>query len=75
VKRATGELLILMIAATVCTSIVAAGIFLAIYSLVYPDRDASLGFDALAQVLNTLIGITAGFLAGRTDRRRNGDPK
>jgi len=70
VRRSTGELLVLMIAGTVCSAILLSGAFLAVFALIHPDRDLSTGFDALAGVLNTLVGLVAGFLAGRTDMSR-----
>ena len=66
-RRTTGDLLILLIAGTVCFSVIASGAGLFIVTVVHPDRDTSNGFHAISDVINTLIGLLAGFLAGRTD--------
>jgi hypothetical protein len=65
--RTTGDLLILVIASTVCFSVLASGMALFIVTLLYPEEDTSQGFHAVSDVINTLIGLLAGFLAGRTD--------
>lgn len=75
--RSTGDLLMLIIAATVCFSVLAAGFTLGLLALLQPQRDVSAGFNAISDVINTLIGLLAGFLAGRTDAhltmQRNAD--
>jgi len=75
--RTTGDLLILLIASTVCFAVLASGAGLFIVSVLHPESDSSAGFHAIGDVINTLIGLLAGFLAGRTDadltRRRQID--
>ena len=66
-RRTTGDLLVLLIAGTVCFAVTAAGAGLFIVTVVHPDRDTTSGFHAISDVINTLIGLLAGFLAGRTD--------
>jgi len=66
-ERTTGDLLILVIASTVCFSVLASGLALFIVTLWVPERDTTAGFHAVSDVVNTLIGLLAGFLAGRTD--------
>lgn len=63
-----GELLILMIAGTVCASVVLAGAGITIVRLVSPDLDVSRAIAALVGTINTLLGLLAGFIAGRNDR-------
>ena len=63
-NRTTGDLLILLIASTVCFSVLASGLALFIVTLTVPDRDTTAGFHAISDVVNTLIGLLAGFLAG-----------
>jgi len=65
--RTTGDLLILVIASTVCFSVLASGMALFVVTLWVPERDTTAGFHAISDVVNTLIGLLAGFLAGRTD--------
>jgi len=57
------------IAATVCLAVIAAEAALFAVSLLNPERDTTAGFHAVGDVINTLIGLLAGFLAGRTDAR------
>lgn len=65
--RTTGDLLVIAITATVCFSVLAAGMALFIVTLRLPDRDTTAGFHAISDVVNTLIGLLAGFMAGKTD--------
>ena len=65
--RTTGDLLIMVIASTVCFSVLASGMALFVVTLWVPERDTTAGFHAISDVVNTLIGLLAGFLAGRTD--------
>lgn len=66
-ERQTGDMLVLLIAATVCWVVFAGGATIAIIAIVNPDQDTSSASNVLADVTNTLIGLLAGFLAGRTD--------
>jgi len=68
--RSTGDLLVLMVAATVCTVLVVGVIGLGILAVARPSEDLSRAFSAVGSVLSTLVGIVAGYLAGRTDRGR-----
>lgn len=65
--RPTGELMVLMVAATVCGSVVVGGGAVILLALVQPTFDTSNAARTIADLLNTLIGLLAGFLAGRTD--------
>jgi hypothetical protein len=65
--RSTTDILILLIASTICLSVVAAGATIAIAKLVNPETDTSTATNILSDTINTLIGLLAGFLAGRTD--------
>lgn len=66
-NRPTSELLILMIAGTICFSVLASGATIATVKIIHPDLDTSSSVNALTDVINTMIGLLAGFLAGRTD--------
>ena len=63
--RPTTDLLLLMIAGTVCFAVLSATITVLILSFVQPENRG--GFAAVADVINTLISLLAGFLAGRSD--------
>jgi hypothetical protein len=68
--RSTTDLLILMIAGTVCFAVLAFGAAVAVIEIRNPDADTSTAASAISDILNTLIGLLAGFLAGRTDALR-----
>lgn len=70
-ERTTGDLLILGISFTVCFSVLASGALVGLLALVQPTRDTSAMVGAIGDVINTLIGLLAGFLAGRTDAHMN----
>lgn len=67
-RRSTGDLLVLMIAGTICITVLAAGASLTIVAIVQPERDITDTVGALANVINVLVGLLAGFLAGRRQR-------
>jgi len=58
--------MVLMIAATICTYIAATMVVLFILAIT-TDRDLSGPARNIADIINTLIGLLAGYLAGRTD--------
>src|SRR5262245_14655344 len=71
--RPTGDLLVLMITTTVCGAIVFGGTALLVFAFVHPEVDATQAARSVVNILNTMVGLLAGFLAGRTDRSiRNG---
>jgi len=65
--RSTGDLLVLLIAGTVCFMVFAAAASIVVVEIVNPKIDTSNASRQIADVINTLIGLLAGFLAGRTD--------
>lgn len=65
--KPTGDLMVLMIATTVCSSVFVGGAALVVLAVARPDLDTSSFARNIADLLNTLIGLLAGFLAGRTD--------
>lgn len=68
--RPTGDLLALLVAATVCVLVVTAGVTVAVVEIAAPEADTSDMVDVLRDVTSALIGLAAGFLAGR---RRAGE--
>jgi len=74
-NRSTTDLLILLIACTICFSIVSVAISVIVLQFVQPENKG--GFVIVSDLINTLIGLLAGFLAGRTEsmRRQNGTPE
>lgn len=56
-----------MIAGTICGSILFTGIAVAVLKLLNPEENTDTIVNQISDVINTLIGLLAGFLAGRTD--------
>jgi hypothetical protein len=71
-NRSSTDLLLLMIAGTVCVSVLVSLATVVVQTFVSPENKG--GFAAVADIINTLISLLAGFLAGRTEstRRPNG---
>jgi len=65
--RSTGEILVLMVAATVCGYVIVSGTVIILLVFVRPEVDTTNAARNIGDVINTLIGLMAGFLAGRTD--------
>lgn len=75
VNRSTTDVLVLMIAGTICVAVLATGAAIAFVEIRDSSVDTSSITNQLADVINTLIGLLAGFLAGRSSvaqGRRNG---
>lgn len=70
-SRSTTDLLILMIAGTICFAVLAAGATIGIIEIMDSGSDTSTAYKSLQDVINTLIGLLAGFLAGRTESTRD----
>lgn len=74
-RRSTGELLVLIITLTVCAILLVVTVGIVVLEAIDPDADTSTAGRAISGMLSTLTGVAAGFLAGRTDRRRNGSDR
>lgn len=72
-------MLLIMIAGTICFTVIMSGGTVAVIEIIHPEVDTSQAFAAISDVINTLIGLLAGFLAGRTEgtmrERERTDPK
>lgn len=64
--RSTTDLLLLLLAGTICAVVLFVGA--AIFVLELKGKDTAGLAGNLTDVVNTLVGILAGFLAGRSDR-------
>ena len=64
-----------LIAGTVCLLVLGVGVFAGVHALLNPDAPLSGVGTFLAGVTNTLVGLLAGYLAGRSERavRRRDD--
>lgn len=71
--RPLGDLLVLIVVITICLAVLLAAGGLAVAELLNTDTDTSASFAALAGVLSSLLALVAGYLAGRTERRRRDD--
>jgi hypothetical protein len=68
--RSTTDLIILMITITICLLLLIATLAIGIAQATQPQLDLSAPTQAIGNIVNTIIGLAAGFLAGRTDRER-----
>jgi Zn-dependent protease with chaperone function len=62
--------MLLMVAGTICVAILISIISIGMIEVVHPETDTNEAAIALGAVLNTLVGLLAGYLAGRTQRVR-----
>ena len=67
-QRSTTDLILLLITGTLCAVILFVGG--AVFVLELRGHDTAKLAGNLTDVVNTLVGLLAGFLAGRTDRKR-----
>lgn len=74
-ERPTGELLVLLIATTICGFILVMGSAVLIIEIFNPDSDTAGLAGVVSDVLSTMIGLLAGFLAGRTDKAAQNERK
>lgn len=65
--RSSGELVVLLIGATVCGVLVFTALSVLVLELAKPDADTEQITATLGEVMATMIGVIAGFLAGRTE--------
>ena len=69
-QRPTTDLLLLIVAATISGAVLLSLLAVAVTELVHPEADTSSAAAALSGVISTLVGLLAGFLAGRTNRNQ-----
>ena len=72
--RSTVDWLVLMIAGTVCFAVLATGATVAVLEIRNYRVDTTGVVSTLSDVINTLIGLMAGFLAGRAGVTRHQPP-
>jgi hypothetical protein len=73
--RSTGDLLVLLVAGTVCFMVLATGATIMVIEIVNPESDTTSAVRQVTGIVNTLIGLLAGFLAGRTDLSMQSDSR
>jgi hypothetical protein len=69
VNRPTGEILVIMIAFTICGGVAVGGVGIIVFMFLNPNSETLAATRLIAGVMNTLIGLLAGFLAGATQAR------
>lgn len=69
-ERGTADIVVIMLTATLCAIVLSAGLSLLILSIFRPDADLTPLIGAVSHALTTMIGLLAGFLAGRSLLRR-----
>lgn len=68
--RPTGEVLVLSITFTVCFGVLASGLMIGIIVIFRPGTDVSVWVSRVTGLMSTMVGLLAGFLAGRTDKQQ-----
>lgn len=58
-------MLVLLVAGTICFVVVGGTSAIIAVELLYPDQDTTGATRAVSGIVNTLIGLLAGFLAGK----------
>lgn len=76
--RSTADVLVMLLATTVCVAIIVGEVGIIVIEAASPDTDTSAASGTIGDIINTLVGMIAGYLAGRTEvarlrRRREGD--
>lgn len=68
--RSVADTLVLIIATTICVAILLAVVGVFTLQLADPKVDLTHLIGNLNDVINTMIGLMAGYLAGRTEKTR-----
>jgi hypothetical protein len=68
--RSTADLLVVMLATTVCVAIIVGEVGIIVIEAVSPETDTSVAGGTIGDIINTLVGMIAGYLAGRTEVAR-----
>jgi hypothetical protein len=64
-QRPTPELLLLMVAGTICGILLSSAVAVAVIEIRDPGADTSWAAASIRNVLGTALGLMAGYLAGR----------
>jgi uncharacterized membrane protein YccC len=65
--RSTSDLLVLVIAATICASVLMSGAVVAFLAITQPEHDHPAAVALVSDTLQMLVSLLAGFIAGRTE--------
>lgn len=73
-ERSTGDLMILIVAGTICATVLFSVFGAFVFKMIHPEYDLNKTYLLVADILNTMIGLLAGFIAGRSRfGEHNGD--
>lgn len=73
-RRTTAEILVLTITFTICLGLAVSGVSGIIYVFLNPGSEVLNVARLIAGVVNTMIGLLAGFLAGSIRERKRDTP-
>lgn len=73
--RPTGDMLLLLIAGTVCSVVMVSTLAVLVAEVAHPEADTSGAAKTVGDALSALIALLAGFLAGRSGRIAVGSEK
>lgn len=65
--RPTSDLLVLLVAGTICASVLTFGGALVLDGFVNPGTDHAAAIAVVGDTIQMLVGLLAGFIAGRTE--------
>jgi len=66
--RSTSDILVLLIAGTICFSVLSYGAVVTVLLITQPDKNHAPALVLLTNTFQMLIGLLAGFIAGRTEK-------
>jgi hypothetical protein len=66
--RPTSDLLVLIIAGTICCCVLCFGTAVAVLAFTQPDKSHADAANLLGDSLQLLVGLLAGFMAGRSGK-------
>lgn len=72
-ERSTADLLVLLISSTICISTFLYGAVVSVLVFVQPQKDHSEAVTLLSNTFQMLIGLLAGFIAGRNEKQKQGN--
>jgi VIT1/CCC1 family predicted Fe2+/Mn2+ transporter len=72
-RRSIQDTLILILALTLCASLLIAAFGLVTLALIHPEVDITAASSAVGGLLTSLLGLIIGYLAGRAHGRHNGN--
>jgi uncharacterized protein YcfJ len=69
VNRSTTELVVLVLAVSVCAAFLAVVCALVVIEATHPERDTRLATEAVGGVFGVFVGVVVGYVLGQRDGR------